>query len=136
MRMCGRIDPQRSMQRFTEWGTFAYESSGLGQDNSASLNLSKYSGNLTVLLDSFKRAGFADATLNEYNLRPCPLGTFVNVSRLECVECPAGGFYSDTIAFVNDSCLRCPNGTFVPYTKAPGKSARECVACPQGKHIL
>ena len=47
-----------------------------------------------------------------------------------------GGFYSDTIAFVNDSCLRCPNGTFVPYTKAPGKSARECVACPQGKHIL
>ena len=47
-----------------------------------------------------------------------------------------GGFYSDTIAFVNDSCLRCPNGTFVPYSKAPGKSARECIACPQGRHIL
>ena len=25
-RMCGRIDPQRSMQRFTEWKIFAYES--------------------------------------------------------------------------------------------------------------
>ena len=47
-----------------------------------------------------------------------------------------GGFYSDTIAFVNDSCLRCPNGTFVPYNMAPGKSARECIACPQGRHIL
>ena len=47
-----------------------------------------------------------------------------------------GGFYSDTKAFVNDSCLRCPNGTFVPYSKAPGKSARECIACPQGRHIL
>ena len=47
-----------------------------------------------------------------------------------------GGFYSDTIAFVNDSCLRCPNGTFVPYSKTPGKSARECIACPQGRHIF
>ena len=47
-----------------------------------------------------------------------------------------GGFYSDTIAFVNDSCLRCPNGTFVPYSKTPGKSTRECIACPQGRDIL
>ena len=47
-----------------------------------------------------------------------------------------GGFYSDTIAFVSDGCLRCPNGTFVPYSKAPGKSARECIACPQGRYIF
>ncbi|CAH3186878.1 unnamed protein product, partial [Porites lobata] len=109
---------------------------GLGQDNSTSLDLWKYSGTNRALLHSFKRAGFADATLGYYNLRPCPLGTFVNASRLKCVECPAGGFYSDTIAFVSNGCLRCPNGTFVPYSKAPGKSARECIACPQGKHIL
>ena len=65
----------------------------MGQDNSTSLDLRKYSGNHTALRDSFKRAGFADATLDEYNLRPCPLGTFVNASRLDCVECPAGKIY-------------------------------------------
>ena len=72
---------------------YIFQFSGLGQDNSTSLDLRKYSGNNTVLRDSFKRAGFADASLNEYNLRPCPLGTFVNASRLECVECPAGKIY-------------------------------------------
>lgn len=44
----------------------------------------------------------------------------------------AGGFYSDTEAFVKESCMRCPNGTFVPYDKAPGVRARDCIACPQG----
>ena len=46
-----------------------------------------------------------------------------------------GGFYSDTEAFVGDSCLRCPNGTFVHYNKAPGVSARDCTACPQGRNV-
>ena len=44
----------------------------------------------------------------------------------------AGGFYPDTQAFVKESCMRCPNGTFVPYDKAPGVKARDCIACPQG----
>ena len=44
-----------------------------------------------------------------------------------------GGFYSDTKAFVGDSCLKCPNGTFVDYNKSPGKSPSDCTACPQGK---
>ena len=43
-----------------------------------------------------------------------------------------GGFYSDTKAYVSESCLKCPNGAFVPYNKAPGKRARDCIACPQG----
>ena len=43
-----------------------------------------------AVLDSFKRVGFANATLGVTKLLPCPLGTFVNESRLDCVECPAG----------------------------------------------
>lgn len=43
-----------------------------------------------------------------------------------------GGFYSDTEAFVNGSCRKCPNGTFVPLEKAPGKKKGDCIACPQG----
>ncbi|KAL9964157.1 hypothetical protein ACROYT_G027749 [Oculina patagonica] len=50
----------------------------------------------------------------------------------EFVEERTGGFYSDTKAFVSKSCLKCPNGTFVPYDKAPGKRAGDCIACPQG----
>ena len=46
-----------------------------------------------------------------------------------------GGFYSDTKAYVSESRLQCPGGTFVPYNKAPGKRARDCIACPQGKYI-
>ena len=47
-----------------------------------------------------------------------------------------GGFYSDTEAFVNESCLRCPNGTFVSENDAPGRRARDCRACPQGSTII
>ena len=75
------------------WIIYIFQFSGLGQDNSTSLNLWKYSGTNGALLHSFMRAGFADATLGYYNLRPCPLGTFVNASRLKCVECPAGKIY-------------------------------------------
>ena len=44
-----------------------------------------------------------------------------------------GGFYSDAEGYVSDKCKKCPTGTFVPYDKAPGTSARDCIACPQGK---
>lgn len=47
-----------------------------------------------------------------------------------------GGFYSDTEAYVNVSCLKCPDGTFVPYNNAPGKAAWDCIACPQGKWMI
>ena len=44
----------------------------------------------------------------------------------------SGGFYSDTRAHVNNSCRHCVNGTFVHYSKAPGKSPFDCKACPEG----
>ena len=47
-----------------------------------------------------------------------------------------GGYYSDTEAFVSDSCLRCPDGTFVSENDAPGRSAKDCRACPQGSDII
>ena len=46
-----------------------------------------------MVLKSFKRVGFGNTTLGNYKLLPCSLGTFVNASRLECVECPAGKIY-------------------------------------------
>ena len=46
--------------------------------------------------------------------------------------CSTGGYYSDTPAFVSDSCKRCPNGTFVHKNKAPGKSYFDCSSCSQG----
>jgi len=29
--------------------------------------------------------------------------------------------------------MKCPNGSFVPYDKAPGTQAQDCKACPEGK---
>ena len=57
----------------------------MGQDSSSYLDIVEYSAR-----ESFKRVGFANTTLGGYKLLPCSLGTFVNASRLECVECPAG----------------------------------------------
>ena len=48
---------------------------------------------------------------------------------------PTGGYYSDSLAFVNDSCKRCPNGTFVHLNDAPGKSHFECKSCPTGETL-
>ena len=31
-------------------------------------------------------------------------------------------------------CKRCPNGSFVPFDKAPGKHNRDCKSCPLGKN--
>ena len=46
-----------------------------------------------------------------------------------------GGFYSDQQGFVNDSCRHCPNGTFVHYNNAPGKSQSDCKRCPEGDYL-
>ena len=79
------------------WNIYIFQFSGLGQGSSTSIDLRKYFSELFLghedVRDSFKRAGFANATLDNYNLLPCSLGTFVSASRLECVECPAGKIY-------------------------------------------
>ena len=48
----------------------------------------------------------------------------------------AGGFYSDSKAFVSDECKKCPVGTFVPLSKWPGIRPEDCEACPQGIETL
>ncbi|KAL9977407.1 hypothetical protein ACROYT_G014804 [Oculina patagonica] len=66
---------------------------------------------------------------------PCPLGTFIDPltkGKKGCQKCPAGGFYSDTIGYVDKTCKRCPNGSFVAYDKTPGKQHRDCKSCPLG----
>ncbi|CAH3179595.1 unnamed protein product, partial [Porites lobata] len=57
---------------------------GLGQDSSSYLDIQDKD-----VRKSFKLVGFANTTLGGHKLLPCSLGTFVNASRLECVECPA-----------------------------------------------
>ena len=44
----------------------------------------------------------------------------------------SGGFYSDDIGYVAKSCKRCPNGSFVPFDKAPGTQKQDCKSCPEG----
>ncbi|XP_078377673.1 uncharacterized protein LOC144660823 [Oculina patagonica] len=68
-------------------------------------------------------------------LLPCPLGTFSNSSTKGadgCTECPPGGFYSDDLGYVEKSCKRCPNGSFVSFEKAPGTRKQDCKSCPEG----
>ena len=65
----------------------------------------------------------------------CPLKLTVIDSRDRIFNDLAGGFYSDTEAFVGDTCRKCPNGTFVHYSKSPGVSASDCTACPQGINV-
>ena len=47
----------------------------------------------------------------------------------------SGGFYSDTLGYVAESCMKCPNGSYVPYDKKPGKSVLDCKTCPLGKQL-
>ncbi|KAL9953493.1 hypothetical protein ACROYT_G040916 [Oculina patagonica] len=66
---------------------------------------------------------------------PCPHGTFSNSTskgKQGCIECPPGGFYSDTLGYVSLNCKLCPNGSYVPPDHAPGKTVLDCKACPQG----
>ena len=46
-----------------------------------------------------------------------------------------GGFYSDTLGYVAESCKECPNGSYVAYDKKPGKSVLDCKSCPLGKQL-
>ncbi|XP_078384147.1 uncharacterized protein LOC144666621 [Oculina patagonica] len=66
---------------------------------------------------------------------PCPLGTFIDPStkgKRGCQNCPPGGFYSDIVGYVGETCRRCPNGSFVAYDKTPGTQHRDCKSCPLG----
>ena len=67
--------------------------SGPGQNDAQLIDLSHYYF-LHDLLLAFKQAGFADKTIDEYKLLPCPLGTFVNASSKnpKCLKCPAGNY--------------------------------------------
>ncbi|XP_044165231.1 uncharacterized protein LOC122949163 [Acropora millepora] len=93
----------------------------------------KYNFLKSSFLGMFVRSGFANKTKDD-KLGPCPLGTFVDSSRADpsCKHCPAGGYYSDSLAFVSASCKRCPDGSFVHLNDAPGKSHFDCKACPTG----
>ncbi|CAH3199086.1 unnamed protein product, partial [Porites evermanni] len=100
------------------------EMRGVGHDDSEYIDVSSFTEWSWIndqLLPAFKQSGFANQSLGKYKLLPCSLGWFVNASSEanKCIECPAGGFYSDQLAFVNDSCLHCKNGTFVHYNNAP-----------------
>ena len=46
----------------------------------------------------------------------------------------AGGFYSDDIGYVGESCKKCPNGSVVPFNKTPGTSKQDCKSCPEGSN--
>ena len=67
--------------------------SGPGQNDTEVIDISDY-WFLPELLLAFKQAGFANQSIDEYKLLPCPLGTFVNASSKDpkCLECPAGNF--------------------------------------------
>jgi len=50
----------------------------------------------------------------------------------EHITLSAGGFYSDDVGYVGESCKKCPNGSFVQFDNAPGISKQDCKSCPEG----
>ena len=59
-------------------------------------------------------------------------GTVLN--DIENITPLTGGFYSDDVGFVGDSCKTCPNGSFVQFDKTPGTSKEDCKSCPEGNN--
>ena len=53
-------------------------------------------------------------------------------SDIENITRFAGGFYSDDVGTVGESCKKCPNGSFVQFEKTPGTSKQDCKAYPEG----
>lgn len=48
-----------------------------------------------------------------------------------------GGFYSDDVGYVAETCKKCPDGSFVAFDEAPGTQPQDCKSCPLGiKHHL
>ena len=48
----------------------------------------------------------------------------------------SGGFYSDSVAHVDDRCFLYNPGTYVPPEKAPGRRVLDCQVCPPGNIIV
>ncbi|KAL9955905.1 hypothetical protein ACROYT_G037304 [Oculina patagonica] len=95
--------------------------------------------NVFEFVDAMMASGFQIHANNksdlEFDLRPCPVGTFSNSSSKGirgCISCPPGGFYSDDVGHVATSCKKCPNGSFVSFEEAPGTQAQDCKSCPLG----
>ncbi|EDO39412.1 predicted protein [Nematostella vectensis] len=92
------------------------------------------------LYQGFESAGFK-CNRTALSCTPCMIGydlTYGDGHQFHCRECPAGGFYQDSLAFYGDrhgygnGCQLCPNGTFVSLKVAPGTSERDCLPCPEG----
>jgi len=66
-----------------------------------------------------------------FKMLPCPEGTY-SLQDKGCVECPPGGFISDSVGLVATECQKCPIGAFVSLEKQPGKRHKHCRACPRG----
>ena len=45
----------------------------------------------------------------------------------------AGGYFSDSAAYVGTECEECPLGAFVKLDIYPGTRYKNCRACPRGK---
>ncbi|XP_032236188.2 uncharacterized protein LOC116617545 isoform X2 [Nematostella vectensis] len=95
---------------------------------------------LNRLYQGFESAGFK-CNRTALSCTPCMIGydlTYGDGHQFHCRECPAGGFYQDSLAFYGDrhgygnGCQLCPNGTFVSLKAAPGTSERDCLPCPEG----
>ena len=57
-----------------------------------------------------------------------------NFNYIEKITSSAGGYYSDDVGYVGESCKKCPNGSFVQFDKAPGTSNEDCKSCPEGNN--
>ncbi|XP_068730350.1 uncharacterized protein [Montipora capricornis] len=112
---------------------------GVETNDSEFIDISKEDANVQEPLRKvLHQAGFARYhNKSDSKVGPCPLGTFLHISdtrlpRPKCRDCPPGGYFQNTTAFVRNSCQRCAIGTYVHSDKAPGTSRLNCSACPQG----
>ena len=68
--------------------------SGVQEKSSEFIDISdlEYTSVGRSLRKVFVRSGFANSSIGKYMLGPCPLGTFVDSSRIDpsCKHCPAG----------------------------------------------
>ncbi|XP_068695970.1 uncharacterized protein [Montipora foliosa] len=125
----GQVNPS---DRTFPSGPMTYQHLTVGMSNEAKENgdysffaLQNFA--YSLFLFSLGAISFEDGCRIYFMSRPAIISIAVDEGLLA-----PGGYYSDTAAFASDSCLRCPNGTFIHKSKAPGKSARDCNACPQG----
>lgn len=77
----------------------------------------------------------AGAFFKEGSCKPCPKGTYQNVTgSLSCEPCPEGTFFRFTGGQGVDVCEPCPAGTFNNQKGATSSAA--CKRCPTGKNSI